>query len=459
MFTIKKFFLCFILIKILFVNCKKIVIPFKTVNTGDSNYIKSLLQNQIYTELQIGTTKQTVYVAISTETYYFSIESYLINETFYSDRKSNSFKNNTSYFYYNSNERMKKGYILNETFYFKDYVDTNQNYKAYNNVMFNYITELSKGSSGLDNGYIDNNKTLLSGVIGLQISNNYLERDEIYFIKSLKQIDSIDKIIWNINYINDNEGYLIFGEYPHQYNDDFQEKDMKKTNCITFEYRFYWFFIFTDIRIGNNKMTLYRMGEYAPQLGVIIGTNEYFDLIKNYFQSKDRINKCVLNETIFKQIKYSYYECEKSVDIDDFEPIIFIHRELVYNFTLDKNDLFIDFNNKKYFLVIFKKSVNVNRWTLGRPFVKKYNFAFDHDNKLILFYEKSKKDNKFDKKILLYILIIFLGICVLGLGIFIGRQLYGKKKKIKANEMEDNQESINNGENDSNSDYNKMGLN
>ncbi len=449
----------YILIKILFIKSKKIVIPFKTVNTGDLNYIRSLLQYQIYTELQIGTTKQTAYVAISTETYYFAIESYLINETFYSDRKSTSYKNNTAMYYYNSFGRMKKGYIINDTFYLKDSIDINNDNKEYNNIMFNYITELSRGSSGLDNGYIDDHKNLISGVIGLQITNKYVDREEIIFIKSLKNIDAIDKIIWNINYINDNEGYLILGEYPHQYNDDYKEDQMKKINCITFEYNFYWYFIFTDIKIGNNKLTL-RTGDYSPQIGVIIGTNEYFDLISKYFQTGDKINKCTLNEIIFKQSKYSYYECEKNVNVDDFEPIIFIHRELFYNFTLDKNDLFADFNNKKYFLVVFKRVGSDNRWILGKPFVKKYNFAFDHDNKLILFYEKKKQIKK-ENKIWLYILLVILGICVLGLGIFIGRLLFGKKKKKKANEMDDCQESINNvnnGEYESNSDYNKMGI-
>ena len=462
------FIFYFILVNIIFIKCKKIVIPFKTVNTGDSNYIKSLLQNQIYTELQIGTPKQTIYIAISTETAFFAIESYLINDTFYSDKRSASFKNNTYIYYYETNQRMKKGYILNDTFYFKDSINNNNENKAYNNIMFNYITELSSGSSGLDNGFIDNNITLMSGVIGLQITRAYEDRDYIFFIKSLKNIDAIDKIIWNINYINDNEGYLVFGEYPHQYYNNYKEKNMKKLNCITLNYEFYWSFIFTDIKIGEKKMTLYRNGDYAPQVGVIIGTSEYKDLMSFYFQSKDRNNKCLLNKIEFKKLIYSYYECDKDVNIDDFEPIIFIHRELNYNFTLDKNDLFIEHNDKKYFLVVFRGTSNEQRWVLGKPFIKKYNFAFDHDNKVILFYENKNEPNEEEgNKIWLYILIVLLGIFVLGLGIFIGRKLFGKKKKKKANEMEDNTNdeytaSINpdnnNEENDPNLNYNKLGV-
>ena len=77
------FYINIILLNIISFNSKKIVIPFKTVQNTDSNFIKTLLQNQIYTQLEIGSAKQTVYLAISTEADLFAVESYLINETFY----------------------------------------------------------------------------------------------------------------------------------------------------------------------------------------------------------------------------------------------------------------------------------------------------------------------------------------------------------------------------------------
>jgi hypothetical protein len=57
---------------------------------------------------------------------------------------------------------MKKGYILNDTFYFKDSINKKDNSKKFENIMFNYITELSPGYSGQDNGYIDNSINLIS---------------------------------------------------------------------------------------------------------------------------------------------------------------------------------------------------------------------------------------------------------------------------------------------------------
>ena len=445
------FYINIILLNIISFNSKKIVIPFKTVQNTDSNFIKTLLQNQIYTQLEIGSAKQTVYLAISTEADLFAVESYLINETFYSAEKSTSYKNNTYMYYYENYKRMKKGYILNDTFYFKDSISKKDNSKKYENIMFNYITELSPGYSGQDNGYIDNSINLISGIIGLQITRKYLDREEIIFIKSLKNIEAIDKVVWSINYENDNEGYLILGEYPHQYDKKLKEADIINIGCITLDYEYYWYFTFTDIKIGENKMKNYRTAEYAPQLGLIIGTSEYQEIITPYF---DSLEQCSLIEIEYKKLQYFYYECDKNVNLNDFEPILFIHHGTSScNFTLDKEDLFVDFNDKKYFLVVFKKATYNQRWVLGKPFVIKYKFAFDHDAKAMLFYQKNNNSNNSDNNkkknhLIFYIIISLLGIIVIVLGIFIGKYLFGKKKKKKANEMEDNmndeyQDSIN----------------
>ena len=462
-----------ILLNIFSYYTKKIIIPFKTTKNTNSNYIMSLLQNQIYTQLEIGSTKQNIYLSISTETDIFAIESYLINETFYSAKKSTSYTNNTYLYYYENYARMKRGDVLNETFYFQNTLKENDNKNNYSNIMFYYITELSKGYSGNDNGYIDDNITLISGILGLQITRKYFNYDEIIFIKSLKNIDAIDNLVWSISYENDEEGYLIFGEYPHQYESNLTENDYININCITLDYEYYWYFTFTDIKIGSNKMKSFRTCEYAPQLGLIISTIEYYEIIDKYFQGFISLNKCKKKEILYKTIEYYYYECDKNINTTNFEPILFIHRDSNINFTLDKNDLFVEYNDILYFLVIVPKKTSYNqRWVLGKPFVKKYKFAFNHDSKNMLYYEgrtrnndkSNDRGNKF-KNILFYVLICVLGIFVVILGIFIGKLLFGKKKKKKANELEDNiNEDNNNSINENNkeiisdNDYNKMGI-
>ena len=125
---------------------------------------------------------------------------------------------------------------------------------------------------------------------------------------------------------------------------------------------------------------------------------------------------------------------------------------------------------------LYSKKTNNQIWKLGKPFVKKYYFAFDQDNKKILSYglfknnnnendNNNNNNNNIGIKILIYASIAILGILVVILGIFLGKKIFGKKKKKKANELEDNinednNNSINenNKENISDNDYNKMGI-
>ena len=85
-------------------------------------------------------------------------------------------------------------------------------------------------------------------------------------------------------------------------------------------------------------------------------------------------------------------------------------------------------------------------WTLGRIFMKKSEFYFDSHKKIIGYFEtiNIKKENKlninfFDK--IKWYLFIVVGIAV---GIFIGNKIREKKRKLRANELEDNYEYLEN---------------
>ena len=238
------------------VHTKKIIIPFKTTHNIAINYMQSLLYNQIYATLEIGTNKQVAYIAISTAETYFAMESANINKFSYNYNKSDSYKKNGGMFINNEREqRYMVGDILNDTFHFYDSLDAKkENIKAYNDLMFAYISKLGRYCYPEDNGYIDNNQTLISGTIGLQITVYYNDYDQISILKSLKNLNLIDKLAWNINYTNSEEGYLIIGEFPHQYNGSYSEDNRKSTACTTPSDRdFSWTFSFTDIKSGDNK--------------------------------------------------------------------------------------------------------------------------------------------------------------------------------------------------------------
>ena len=273
--------------------------------------------------------------------------------------------------------------------------------------------------------------------------------------KTLKKLDLIDKLVWTLNYTNDEEGYLIIGENPYQYNESYSEEKRKKTACTTPSDRDYsWTFSFTDIKSGKNKLNSYRYADYSPQYGLIKGTSEYLTIIKPYFQ---KLEKCELKEFTLKNVIYSYYECDINVNINDFEPLTFIHTEFELEFILDKDDLFINHNDKKYFLVAFQSESSNQKWGLGKPFVKKYQFTFDHESKNIFYYEKIKNEpepNKTSNTLIIIIVCSVLGIAAIILGIVLGKIFVAGRKKKKANELVD--EVDNNKE--TNDEYNKLGV-
>ena len=444
------FYLIFLFLYIFkFVYSKKIIIPFKTSHNTEINFIESLLYNQIYVTLEIGTTKQIVHLGITTDESLFAIESAELYENNYNCNKSISYKNNINR-YINSYKSQKyiSGDILNETFYFYNNLDFKKDdIKQYNNIMFGYIKKLGRGYTPKDNGYIDNNKTLISGEIGLQITIDYTDTHHISILKSLKNLDLIDNLVWSINYTNNEEGILILGEHPYQYNDSYTEEKRKKTACTTDSDRdFSWTLIFNDIKMGNQKLNLFRMADYSPQYGLIKGTSQYFTLVKPYF---DNLGKCELKEIVFKTIKYDYYVCDVNININSFEPIIFIHAELETRFILDKDDLFMDYNGKKYFLVLFQRESSSQKWSLGKPFVKKYQLIFDHESRNIFLYEYSPKGQKKEgistSKIVLICICVVLGIGAIVLGIILGKVFLAEKKKKKAKELID---EINNNDGD-----------
>ena len=110
-------------------------------------------------------------------------------------------------------------------------------------------------------------------------------------------------------------------------------------------------------------------------------------------------------------------------------------------FEFDSKELFIEYNNKKYFIVVFPEDLTFSTFIMGKPIFQKYDFIFNKESKKIGVYDKSvPRYNKiWDTiwsifKIILIILFIFI-IILVGYSIYI--KLNGPRKK-RANEIEDN---------------------
>ena len=120
------------------------------------------------------------------------------------------------------------------------------------------------------------------------------------------------------------------------------------------------------------------------------------------------------------------------MDIKQFSVLSFYSRSMNITFKLDNNDLFYNFNKKKYFLIIFHSKKLESNWYLGSIFLKKYDIIFDKHTKTIGTYEKFQKGWKF-----IYLIIILLILIIIGLIIFIVCYLLRKRRKTRVNEIDD----------------------
>ena len=202
---------------------------------------------------------------------------------------------------------------------------------------FSYIlpTKLSKNK----------NINFKTSIIGLKIIESiYLQKNG--FIHQLKQNEMIDSYSWTIKYLNENEGEIIIGGYPHEYDKNYDEKYFKNTKAEIRYSVICWDLLFDSI-ISNDIEIENRHVELDINLGLISGISSYQQILdEQFFNMKKNCKK--QNNT-----NYFYYTCDRKEKISDFPILQLNHKELNYTFELNYNDLFILKDNIYYFLIIF----------------------------------------------------------------------------------------------------------
>ena len=135
------------------------------------------------------------------------------------------------------------------------------------------------------------------------------------------------------------------------------------------------------------------------------------------------------------------FSCDKDINITLLQNLNFHNVDINYTFTLNPSDLFILYNDRYYYLVYFVKQYNVKMWSLGIAFLKKFNFVFNQDKKVLGYYKI--KEESFNSNLFLKILLIIACIIIIILIILL---IYYKKnqikRKIRANELESDFEYI-----------------
>ena len=447
-----KVFLFFILFKILI--CGIIKIPFGIINTENDietyPLISKLLYNKIYINFTIGTPPKKIKIFLRKDNYALYINEANFNQNYSSSLELTSHLKSFFLDIYTT------GYFAKDKMKF-------ENYNINNSLKLDFILSVS-----------DDNKL---GGFGLKIPLN--ASDGIpSFLVTLKDNSIISSLTWTLKYyyskkpliesINDENnpiGEFIIGGEPHEYEENkwlYPQSQYNFLPASVHSRKFYWDLKFKSIYTISEKMEKieivnnnYWKDEVSlkSEYSLIWGPEVYKDIIyKIFFNKYGYKDNICFEKSIPKATHLHYIECDNVEDFDlkKYPTIYFESFEFNKTFELTYEDLFVfdEKTNKYIYLIVFPINYVETSWSLGIPFIRKYQFTFNEDRKVIGFYntdnyyieEKQKKKSK----IWLYILVIFLFVVFCGLlillGMFLHKMIYGEKRKKKANELDDDYE-------------------
>ena len=326
----------------------------------------------------------------------------------------------------------------------------------------------------------DSVEKCIQGEIGLALPGYINKLKCLPLINEIKENDNnVKSLVWSIKYYNssqkkDYDGEIIIGIEPHEYESSiYNESDYYKlNNYINEEYyeenflnkmAFTILFEKVFIYINENEDLIKEINEPHSNeaslefdLGMIKCPFSYFILIKTNFFEK-YINSSICQEILLLDKSHSFV-CDKNklnMKVKEFyklfPSIYFYSFHLNYTFTLTGEDLFLEKDDKIYFM-LFSKNENINNWRFGEVFFKKYYLTFNHDSKTIGFYIKNLNENKNEeqpknnskgkKKINYSIIIFIIGILLLVIEIGFCIYCFYKKgfwlnRKKRANELVD----------------------
>ena len=395
---------------------------YKCTNSTPNEIYNSIINIKLYTELGIGTPMQNIEIPLD----------FTSNDFYISDNPKDYFNKNSNLF---SNIKFFSSSKSISLFSLEDIFIDGNNF---------YLGEYSQDVFYLN---LNNTKTQLqfylpiklkkaeSGGIGLLLYTSKFNSERT-FLKCIKKKNLIDNYCWNIIYKNDNNIFLFLGNLPHEINHTLVNNNFNKDDIKSISY---------EIDNGNTKYTIsvdnimiiyqnksqYNFNDIKKielnyNSGGINLPIHIFPLYEQFFEQYISLGYCFQNEfNIPLKINFFYCKNEKKI-IDEistnFPEIKFHSNDLNYDFDLDIKDLFYTKEKYIYFLMFFENdNSNNNRIIVGKPFLKKYQFSFEPDKKLIFFYStKNKKsdikdNNLNDTENKKYIFIITLIICAFAL--------------------------------------------
>lgn len=409
-------------------------IPFKLEeipeNLDEETFLKTLFFNVALIKVKIGSSKEEISLGIKSTsqlTYIINSNTSSYNAKLFNSNKSSTLeiidRKKKNY----SNQDIKNGIYVKDNIIFEN--------EEENKLNFILTDELSKNSHAKGSGAISLGKK----------TNSIFKPEYDFLLTQLKNLNNINYETFTLHFTKKNEGNLIIGNYLYEIKKPlYSQEAFQEINCLK-DLEDYIYGISIKIKSGNHELNS-DIIIFAHEIGLIIGSTDYYDIISQNFFNKFYKEKC--QTKIFQidgvypnffNINYYYFVCDKDIDIKKFPSLIFNNSEIQFNFEFTYEDLWIEYNNKKFFLVVFPISDELEfylRFLIGNLFFKKYDVSFDADRKIVGFYDKNKKyhDNHF------YWFLLFFAILI---GIFLYLisviKKYKKRfiKKKSAHELEE----------------------
>ena len=409
----------------------QIVFQFSKKSSYDKNINFFLYhrENELYTNINIGTPKISIPLKLTFNYSPCALRGTKLNGI-YNETNSKTFYLKDKFVWIFSSEIFNSGSYSVDTIYLKDY---SQNDIIYDNFNFILATDINK------------NKNFPNGIIGLKFQDTPLVRNQS-LIFYLKENNLIENNCFTIKFDkkNNNEGYLIIGNYPHEYDTKYIIKYFQNTNIKIFYYEsLYWTIEFDSIIWNNISFEKNKNIRFVLDINTIIVTKDYLGVFDEYF--KEFNNTCKKNTYKNNTENQIYFTCDSSFNIKEFPSIKFTNKFLNYTFILDSNDLFIKDENTYLFLIIFDLQSR-KYWEIGSLFLKKYQLVYDFDKKIIGFYtnieDEQKIINPTSKFPFLFYLSIIFGFIIIILGIILYKLFILLPRKKRANELSDVYEYI-----------------
>lgn len=406
-----------------------IVLPFEIKSMPKQN-LDDVNEYYIYSTIEMGEPSQKINCEINFDIsdYFMTYTPKNVEPTFNSSLSKTFVQTSKNRI---SSSSFKGGFWASENFYF--YTDLNcQNKEKFESVNVVYPSEENK---------------LTACEIGLQSRHSYGKYQSFIHILKSKQI--INNYIWTMKFSNLNNGLIIIGAAPHEYDSvRYNESELKYVNTFSESDKLYWCLYFKYDPVNNYTLSQNIKVRISPKILGVVATYYYLTAIEELFFKKYYEKKaCEKKIVSFGNSNYFKIVCSKddftSHDIEQF-PSLYLHNiAFNYSFVLNGKELFTEEDDQIEFQILIEIASSKTEWKLGRIFLLKYQIVFDDDNSLIGFYKPNiKENNNNGEQIGMIILKVFLLCLVVSVFLFLVFLFYKKislltKRKKMANELED----------------------